>query len=549
MSVGLAVSKKMKETVAGSVYDNPVVVREFRTRMRGKKAFLIMGAYILLLAVFLFIHYIQVAQSAAFSHGNPASFGNERIGARLFSTLVWTQTILLMFILPALTSGSLTLELEKKTIEMLALTRLSAGRIVIGKHLSGFLYALMLLACSVPLASMCLMFGGLSPAEVAVTYSLLISYSFLFTALGVYWSSLFKNTASASACCYAISIGYMLITNALSAAFMIHSAIGPGGVPHGQTVYPLALLNPAYSGMGMALVNTKVCGLEFPAAIPSFGLQMAVGVLLLLVATTHVRYRSVDRALSIKLLLIALMSAVVWLIIGGLGPIWSTSRPNDWQDMLGVISTLILIFSSVVASMFSSGVLKNGSSSMFLYALSGRRIFKSDIGGAMAYTALFTACVYGALGITLFWMAKSAGAKIDPGFWPAYKGVGIAIVMMATTMAAAGIFASTILKQRNGAAALVILFLIVAFAGYGIMLMYHGNRPQADTSPIWQLAAFWPMTPILGATDEWNSYMPHLWWRPEMSWKVTTCAYAVLTLILLGLASLTRRKSEGVQED
>lgn len=231
MSIGSTIQTKLKETVASSVYDNPVVVKEFRTRMRGWKAFIVMGIYVLLLSVCVFIHYINIADTSAFAQGNHMPLGNMRVGARLFSTIVWTQTILLMFILPALTSGALTHELERKTIEMLALTRLSAGKIVLGKHLSGFLYALMLLACSLPLASMCLMFGGLSPAEVAVTYALLATFSFMFTAIGVYWSSIFKNTASAGVCSYGISLGYVFLTAILGAALMFRSAYGPAGMP------------------------------------------------------------------------------------------------------------------------------------------------------------------------------------------------------------------------------------------------------------------------------------------------------------------------------
>ncbi len=246
MSIAATWSARLKDVWANGVVDNPVVTRELRTRMRGRKGFMVMGGYVLFLGIVLLISYYTMWIISARNLGGMQTLVNVKLGQKLFMSLNWTQTILLALIIPSLTSGALTLELEKKTIEMLVLTRLTSGVVVLGKHLTGMLYALILLMCSLPLSGICLMFGGISPAEMVVTYLLLIAWTFLLSAIGVFWSSLFNRTAAAVLMTYGTVAGFMLTSAGSGAALMqsiwyLHgggqrqrdgtaeSGMGPGG--------------------------------------------------------------------------------------------------------------------------------------------------------------------------------------------------------------------------------------------------------------------------------------------------------------------------------
>jgi ABC-type transport system involved in multi-copper enzyme maturation permease subunit len=132
MNVIVATRRRVTDALAGSIYDNPVVIQAFRTRMRGWKAFVIMGGYVLLMAVVMMIAYLIASAMVARTSGRGYS-PMQYIGAMLFGTLTWVQTILLTLIAPALSSGALTYESERKTLELMVLSPLSAGRIVLGK--------------------------------------------------------------------------------------------------------------------------------------------------------------------------------------------------------------------------------------------------------------------------------------------------------------------------------------------------------------------------------------------------------------------------------
>ncbi|MHB1458397.1 MAG: hypothetical protein ACYC0V_15935, partial [Armatimonadota bacterium] len=106
MSFISAIKDRAKFFIRESITDNPVIVRDVRTRMRGKQAFLMMASYVLFLIIVMTIAYYTAWSSAmGRSMQTGQSLVNLDLGGTLFKTLVWTQTILLALIVPSLTSG------------------------------------------------------------------------------------------------------------------------------------------------------------------------------------------------------------------------------------------------------------------------------------------------------------------------------------------------------------------------------------------------------------------------------------------------------------
>ena len=65
-----------------------------------------------------------------------------------------------MFLAPAFTSGAISLEREKQTLDMLAATPISSLAIVVGKLFSALAYVFLLIAASIPLTAIVFVFGG-----------------------------------------------------------------------------------------------------------------------------------------------------------------------------------------------------------------------------------------------------------------------------------------------------------------------------------------------------------------------------------------------------
>lgn len=535
MSVMIAARDRIANALVGSFYDNPVVTKAFRTRMRGWKAFVIMGAYVLLMAIVMIIAYLITA--AMFSARRYGAMIQEQVhmGAVLFGTLTWVQTVLLTLIVPSLSSGALTYEQEKRTLELLVLAPLSAGKIVLGKQLSSFLYALVLLACSVPLAGMCVMFGGISPMEIALTYLLLVGWVFLITCAGVMWSSLSRKTMIASGTNFGLCFLYFLVTWIGPSVLMMSM----GYYSHGRPNFtPFLLLNPALGAMGV-MQSAAVCGLQVSLALVAVTLHVAVGLIFLLVAMTHVRYKPTDRALPIRLLFLGLTAFAVWLAAG------CTQHPAT----LGAVSEFgiwLLVPAMVLAAAFGSGVVcKPANGTMLGYALSPRRVMKGDIGGAIGFMTLWAAVAYAAYGLASLLQVNALGQAIARGFWQSYAQVGVSILVIVAATTAVGVLASSLAKKRSSAAALVVLFGVAMFAGYAIIALNCPVMHPGEVKPAGAFAAFWPLTPILSATGHW----PYDYPAPTKigsAWIATSVAYAVIGLLALCLASPAFKKTGGV---
>ena len=540
MKATAMIRKHISHILAEYILDNPVLTKDLRTRMRGRRAFLIMGGYVLFLAIVMLISTSIVRSYGAHTH----SMIDQNIGQLLFVSLTWTQTILLALIIPALTSGALTSEIEKNTMEMMALTRLTPGAIVLGKQLSGVLYSFMLQICSLPLAGMCIMYGGISPAEVAVTYLLMAVWIFFFASIGVFWSSMFQRSVAATLMSYANCGGYLMLTSGSGAAFSFGMIVAShyGGGTH--DVHPLAGMNPSIAPLiGLSWAN--ICGIHIPLALIATVLHLALGALLLFIAVSHVKYHRTERAPAIRVMAIFITAALTWLIVG------DQSIQSVQSDIMALIITAsIVIFAilGIATSLFATGPVMS-SESPLAYILSPRKIFKSDLRGGIGFTALWGAIVYGIFGATFLWASKAFGIKITHNFWAAYFQCGVSVIAVLVGIAAFGVLISSITSLRRNAVALTILFTLIIMFGYLIVLAQYQEGISNPRSPIWQLAAFWPITPLASLSSDWMSGMPRFWWPKQLAWLVVSLVYFGLTAAALSVVPKALSKYGGVEEE
>lgn len=534
---------KLARTFSANLLDNPVIAKELRTRMRGWRAFTVMGAYVIFLAVVLLIAFAGVSAMSNYQSSG-AGLTNLRIGLQLFTAITWAQTVLLAIIIPSLASGSLTGELERKTAELLVLTRLSPGRIVIGKMMSGFLYSAVLLLCSLPIAGICVMFGGISPTEVAITYALLTAWAFLLVSGAIFWSALFNKTMAATMLSYATTGAYLLMMTVISGQIAFRAVYGSAST----SVPVFSALSPGWA-IAVAGRNATVCGLSIPAAAIAFGMHIAVGILLLLVASTHVRYKHAERSLPIRLLLIAVTSVACWLLLGDRSITWSSGMStNALRNVLSAFVFLVMIFLGLGTAIFATGPIRKKTGSLIPYTLSPSRIFKNDLGGSIFFIVLWAAVLCTVIVGTMICASKAYAMPLAQPAYIMWAKLTITTLSVLAAMSAVGVLASAVANRRREAVVLVILAFIIFFAIYGAILANYDNGVSNRHNPIWQLAAFWPLTPFLMEWGSWNS-SPLLWWKPAQSWMVVSVVYMIVGAAALGAASMVSRRRPGIQED
>jgi ABC-type transport system involved in multi-copper enzyme maturation permease subunit len=233
--------------IAGGVA--AIGVKELRGRMRGRRAFIIVTIYLLLLAGFALMVETLMEANFANSFGGTSAFAGAAIGQAIFAALLMLMTLQVVFLAASSTAGAISLEREKQTLELLVATPISSLAIVIGKLLSALVYLFLLIAASVPLMAVVFVYGGVAPEDVLRGYIVLIVTAIGLGSFGLLCSSLVKRTTAATAITIfgvlAVTIGtvFLLFFWQAMATFDQNGVrrAGPLGI---RSPEPLAWLNP-----------------------------------------------------------------------------------------------------------------------------------------------------------------------------------------------------------------------------------------------------------------------------------------------------------------
>lgn len=176
-----------------------VGVKELRGRMRGRRAFIILTIYLLLLAGFAWMVELIMERQYSFSFGGNGTYATAAIGQGIFAALLMLETLQVAFLAPSATAGAISMEREKQTLELLVVTPITSVAIVLGKLLSALVYVWLLIAASVPLTAVVFLYGGVAPEDVVRGYLVLIVTALGLGAFGLFCSSLVKRTQAATA--------------------------------------------------------------------------------------------------------------------------------------------------------------------------------------------------------------------------------------------------------------------------------------------------------------------------------------------------------------
>jgi ABC-type transport system involved in multi-copper enzyme maturation permease subunit len=152
---------------------NPLLVRDLRSFLRGRRPIALQIGYLLLPMIAMAIAALVCRQERimAAQHGG---FSRPNYGEMMFVSMFETQVVLLCLVVIGYSAGAIALEHEKRTFEMLAVTTLSTLEIVLGKVAAITALCAMLLATSLPLAALCVLLGGVSPGQILLAYVLLL---------------------------------------------------------------------------------------------------------------------------------------------------------------------------------------------------------------------------------------------------------------------------------------------------------------------------------------------------------------------------------------
>jgi ABC-type transport system involved in multi-copper enzyme maturation permease subunit len=234
-----------------------ISVKELRGRMRGRRAFIIVTLYVLLLAVFAWmLQQITEADIAGLgSYGTQATYASATVGRGIFVGLLLAQTLMVAVLAPAATAGAISSEREHQTLDLLAVTPISSFAIVLGKLLSALAWVFVLVLASIPVTALVFVFGGVGPDDVVRGYAVLFATVLGLGSIGIFFSALTRRTGASTGLTFvttiALTIGSYYVFSFMSST----SEIGANGLRK-QAPEAVLYLNPFIAQVDVA------CGTE-----------------------------------------------------------------------------------------------------------------------------------------------------------------------------------------------------------------------------------------------------------------------------------------------
>ncbi len=207
---------------------NPVLIREWRVRMRGRRTRWFILAWLLWLSGAALQAYSGWLPGAGAGSDVPTELTAHLISRSLFQTLISIQLLGAVLLAPILTAGSVTEEVERGGYEHLILSGLSGSEYVLGRFAGALGVFVLLVLLSSPVLGLVFFFGSVSPEQLLAASLLIVSFGVLALGCGSLASSLFRTSPAAIIGAYAIQAAFFLLLWAsrfpLAAAFPADTA-------------------------------------------------------------------------------------------------------------------------------------------------------------------------------------------------------------------------------------------------------------------------------------------------------------------------------------
>ena len=259
----------------GCYFGNAATVRDYRVQLRGNRAIILWSFYLLVLIGFTMLVY---SSSAA---GEQRSIVDSQRQLRSFyQSVMILMAVMINLISPALTAGSIVMERQRRSLDLVFSAPVTTKYYLVGKMMSSYRYIWILLVLSLPVTSACVVLGGATWSDVIAAYIILSFNALIYTAIALLFSTLSRLPVAAVVWSYAAAVAYSIGTAVLAGSGAVGSLIGMGRT---QEAPFLITLNP-YFVVQAAPTHTIVYGYEVPNWVLGAVFALLLSKLLLLAA-------------------------------------------------------------------------------------------------------------------------------------------------------------------------------------------------------------------------------------------------------------------------
>lgn len=250
---------------------NPVLRNESKIAVRSIKFTLMIFAYIAVLSIAVMIYYSSVNE-AIFSNGLYLQ------SSKLFYVVMAIgQAVLLLFIVPALSSTSICSEREKQTLDILLSSKLTPLQIIIGKVSASSLRVIILIISTMPLYAIGSLTGVIKISNILELIVFFIVNTIFVSSIGVFISTCAKTSKVSTTLSYAlvlaIYMGIIVITWVILIITIYNKDMSGTALTTMPKALPIVYLSPVV-GFVSLLLNQVGLGSEFSGIFSEFGISM-----------------------------------------------------------------------------------------------------------------------------------------------------------------------------------------------------------------------------------------------------------------------------------
>ena len=220
------------------MYKNPVYKRELTTENRSLRFHIILILFYLLLVVFGLIGLYLFASKA-----EQTGVVDYSAMLKLYAAIITAEFILIITYIPIPAGVSVSGERETHQFDLLIMTALTPGQIVLGKLRAILSTSILLCMMGMPVLSLVFIYGGIRTTDILLFLGVLTVEIVYIASTGIFISSLFHKSITA----VFVNYFFLFLSNVLGLFFLFSPHFGFSAYLKTDslyTYYPL-LLTPA----------------------------------------------------------------------------------------------------------------------------------------------------------------------------------------------------------------------------------------------------------------------------------------------------------------
>ena len=186
---------------------NPVFEKEIKRNTRSIRiSWIVFGCNLLLGGIALICFF---GESSVLGYMTPTSY---TIPMRCYMLMAYLLFFLLLMAVPVIAGASISLEREKRTLDLLLTTHLNPWRIITGKLEASLSIIFVIAFSALPALSLIMVFGGVGLADLLILVLILLVSGVFIGSIGICCSVFFRKTTVATLMSYVIVLLFVVGT-------------------------------------------------------------------------------------------------------------------------------------------------------------------------------------------------------------------------------------------------------------------------------------------------------------------------------------------------